>query len=296
MLRALLETMRPHQWVKNLLVLAPLAFAHKLTDSAAMVTSAMAFAIFCMLSSSIYLLNDVADRNADAAHPVKCRRPIPSGRLSVGAAVAAFAVLASAAMAWSVTIGDRAAGVGAFWVWPLAYFLLNLGYSFWLKRIVIIDCLCIALGFQIRVHSGAVAIGVKTSSWILLCTFFGALFLAFCKRREEVERVADSSASTRATMRDYDLPFLDQLIAPLAALTILCYALYTVDENSVQLHGQDLKFTVPFVVFGVFRYLFLVHKRGEGADPARLLFRDRQLVLSGVLWCVAVWLALANKG
>lgn len=292
---ALLETMRPHQWVKNFLVLAPLAFAHKLTDASAVVTSLMAFAIFCMLSSSIYLLNDVVDRDADAAHPVKRKRPIPSGRLSVQAALLAFAVLSGSAIGGSVFLSGGDSAVGTFWVWPLAYFFLNLGYSFALKKTVIVDCLCIALGFQIRVHSGAVAIGVSTSSWILLCTFFGALFLAFCKRREEVERVADSSAATRATMRDYDLPFLDQLIAPLAALTILCYALYTVDDKSVLLHGEELKFTVPFVVFGVFRYLFLVHKRGEGADPARLLFRDKQLVASGVLWCVAVWLALANK-
>jgi len=295
MLPALLETMRPHQWVKNLLVLAPLAFAHKLTESESVVTSLMAFTIFCMLSSSIYVLNDVADRRADAAHPVKRNRPIASGRLSVVVALVAFVVLAGAAVGWSAMLGSTEVG-GPFWIWPVAYFALNLGYSFWLKRIVIVDCLCIALGFQIRVHSGAVAIGVRSSSWILLCTFFGALFLAFCKRREEVERVADSAAPTRATMRDYDLPFLDQLIAPLAALTILCYALYTVDQKSVELHGEDLKFTVPFVVFGVFRYLFLVHKRGEGADPARLLFRDFQLVLSGVLWAVAAWIALANKG
>ena len=173
---------------------------------------------------------------------------------------------------------------------------LNLAYSFKLKQIVLVDCLCVALGFQIRVHAGAVAIGAPTSSWILLCTFFFALFLAFCKRREEVERLGNSRGATRATIEEYDLPFLDQLIAPLAALTILCYALYTVDPKSVLLHGESLKFTVPLVVFGVFRYLFLVHKRGEGADPARLLFRDHQLVLSGVLWGFAVWWVLANKG
>ena len=291
---ALLEAMRPHQWVKNLLVLAPLAFGHAKVDwDTAPAAALMAFAVFCMLSSSIYLLNDCVDRRADAAHPVKKSRPIPSGRLSVSVAMFAFVALAAGALTWATVIGPSGDGF-AFVTWPLAYFALNLGYSFVLKRVVIVDCLCIALGFQLRVHGGAVALGVETSHWILLCTFFFALFLAFCKRREEVERTSGSE-TTRATMRDYDRAFLDQLIAPLAALSILCYSLYTIDQDVVVQHGRHLKFTVPFVVFGVFRYLFLVHRRGEGADPARLLFKDPQLVLSGVLWGSAVWWAIGNK-
>lgn len=286
--------MRPHQWVKNLLVLAPLAFGYAKVDwDTAPAAALMAFAVFCMLSSSIYLLNDCVDRHADAAHPTKKQRPIPSGRLSVVTAVVAFVVLAGGALALASKIGPDTTGF-AFLTWPLAYFVLNLGYSFVLKRVVIVDCLCIALGFQIRVHAGAVVLGVETSHWILLCTFFFALFLAFCKRREEVERMSGDQA-TRATIGDYDRAFLDQLIAPLAALSILCYALYTIDQEIVAQHGRHLKFTVPFVVFGVFRYLFLVHRRGQGADPARLLFKDTQLVLSGVLWGVAVWWAIGNK-
>lgn len=295
---ALLEAMRPHQWVKNLLVLAPVAFAHSKLNQrgdvgASMLVALMAFAVFCMLSSSIYLLNDAADRNADAAHPVKRNRPIPSGRLAVSTAIVAFALLAGGALVWASQLGMRSGGL-PFVIWPAAYFALNLAYSFRLKRVVIVDCLCIALGFQIRVHAGAVAIDVKTSPWILLCTFFFALFLAFCKRREEVERTA-GAGDTRATLREYDLTFLDQMIAPLAALTILCYSLYTIDQQVVDLHGEHLKFTIPFVVFGVFRYLFLVHKRGEGADPSRLLFKDPQLVFSGLLWGLTVWWAIANK-
>ena len=295
---ALLEAMRPHQWVKNLLVLAPVVFAHtKLSERGdvgdALLVAMMAFVVFCMLSSSIYLLNDVADRDADAAHPVKKSRPIPSGRLAVSTALIAFVLLAGGALVWASQLGMERPGL-PFLVWPAAYFGLNLAYSFRLKRVVIVDCLCIALGFQIRVHAGAVAIAVDTSPWILLCTFFFALYLAFCKRREEVERTA-GAADTRATLREYDLTFLDQMIAPLAALTILCYSLYTIHENTVELHGPHLKFTIPLVVFGVFRYLFLVHKRGEGADPARLLFKDPQLVFSGVLWGGAVWWAIANK-
>ncbi|MEM7202158.1 MAG: decaprenyl-phosphate phosphoribosyltransferase [Planctomycetota bacterium] len=299
MLAALVEAMRPHQWVKNLLVVAPLAFAHQEPAVAgdpggALRSSLSAFAVFCLLSSSIYLLNDCADRKADASHPVKRNRPIASGRLPVGVALAASLGLATTSLTWASQLGPD--GVVPFATWPLAYMVLNLSYSFGLKRIVILDCLIIALGFQLRVHGGAVVLGVRTSAWILLCTFFFALFLAFCKRREEVERMRDGTGATRATIRDYDVPFLDQVIAPLAALSILCYALYTVDPNSVAMHGTNLKFTVPFVVFGVFRYLFLIHKRGEGADPARLLFRDPPLVLSGLLWGAAVLGAIATKG
>lgn len=290
--------MRPYQWVKNLLVVAPLAFAHQEQAvaghlAAAVASSLSAFAVFCGLASAIYLLNDVIDRRADAQHPTKRRRSIAAGRLSVPAALAASAALAVAALSWSATLGPANASI-PFATWPLAYLGLNLAYSVWLKRVVIIDCLCVALGFQLRVHAGAAVLGVPTSEWLLLCTFFFALFLAFCKRREEVERVGDAGG-TRATLRDYDVPFLDQVIAPLAALSILAYALYTVDANTVRMHGDNLKFTVPFVVFGVFRYLFLVHQRGAGADPARLLLRDPALVGSGLLWAGAVLAAFATR-
>ncbi len=294
MLLALVEAMRPHQWVKNALVLAPLAFGHARLAGRGGVVEALpealaATAVFCLLSSSIYLLNDLVDADADARHPSKSRRPIPSGRLPRGVAAAVSAVCAAASLAWALGLGD-----GSFFRWPLAYLLLNLAYSFWLKKLVIVDCLCIALGFQLRVQGGAAVVQVPPSPWILLCTFFFALFLAFCKRREEVERMG-GEGGTRATVREYELGFLDQVIAPLAALSILCYALYAVDAGSLQMHGEGLKYTVPFVVFGVFRYLFLVHRRGEGADPARLLFRDSQLIISGLLWAAAVVAAIATR-
>ena len=295
MLGALLQAMRPHQWVKNLLTLAPVVFAHELGDPSLVLRAAAAFAVFCMLSSSVYLLNDLVDRAADAAHPKKRNRPIASGALPVGVAAAALLVLAVGGLGTALALG-ASGSADRFVIWPALYFAMNIAYSFCLKRIVIVDCLTIALGFAIRVHAGAVVIGVATSSWILLCTFFFALFLAFCKRREEVERMGASGGATRATIREYDLPFLDQMIAPLAALTILCYALYTVDPHSVALHGPRLKFTIPLVVFGVFRYVFLVHKRGEGADPARLLFRDRQLVASGLLYAAMVWWVVGERG
>lgn len=287
---ALVQAMRPHQWVKNLLVLAPLAFAHQVDNPDKAKTAIIAFLVFCAVSSSVYLLNDIVDRHADAHHPRKKKRPIASGRLPVGVAAAAIPILLGGAFtAAHLLVPPRVDGV-TFAFWPGAYLVLNLAYSFVLKRIVIVDAISIALGFQIRVLAGAAAIDEPASSWIMLCTFFFALFLAFCKRREEVANVDDPSGATRATMRHYEVSFLDQVIAPLAALSILSYALYTVDKTGDS-YTDRMKYTVPFVVFGVFRYLFLVHHRGEGADPARLLFKDPQLVLSGILWGLTVWWA-----
>jgi 4-hydroxybenzoate polyprenyltransferase len=285
---SLLAAMRPHQWVKNLLVFAPVLFSHRLGDPGSLRLAATAFGIFCLLSSAVYLVNDVIDRESDRAHPRKQHRPIASGRLPVPFALAAAAAFAATALGGASSMVQHEAGI-PFFAWPLAYVALNLAYSTYLKHHVIVDCLSIALGFHLRVHAGSVAIGVESSSWILLCTFFFALFLAFCKRREEVARWSDGTGATRATMKHYTLHFLDQLIPPLAALSILTYALYTVAPETVATHHtRNLMFTVPIVVFGVFRYLFLVHERGEGADPARLLFRDLPLVLSGLLWIAAV--------
>lgn len=307
MLLALLQALRPHQWVKNLIVFAPLVFAHKAGVPDAVVLAVIGFVAFCMASSSVYLLNDLVDREADRLHPKKKERPIASGRLPMAAALTALAVLLVGVAVLGYSLGPwrpfpteeedvtaNGLGVGIpFWTWLAAYLGLNLGYSFLLKQIVIVDALCIAMGFQLRIFAGAASTSTPASSWILLCTFFFALFLAFCKRREEVVKHGDSG--TRASLRDYDAHFLDQMINPLAAMSILAYALYTVDQRTVNYHHtSDLALTVPFVVFGVFRYLYLVHRHGEGGDPARLLFRDRQLVLSGVLWAGSVLIVLAR--
>ena len=279
-----LAAMRPHQWVKNLLVLAPLFFTRLVLDVGAWLEAALAFASFCLAASSIYLLNDIVDRHEDALHPRKKLRPIASGRLPVPIAKVQWVVvlLASAALAMLVPAHP---GHTAFFWWPASYLALNLLYSFWLKRVVVVDCMCIALGFQLRVQAGAAAIGVPASHWLLLCTFFFALFLAFCKRYEEVGRQTEADGRTRATMDDYSLSFLNMMIGPLAALSILSYSLYTVSPETVQRHGTDrLMYTVPIVTYGVFRYLFLVYRKSEGGDPSRLLFRDAPLLISGVLY------------
>jgi len=290
----LLEAMRPHQWVKNLLVLAPLLFTTHVRELAAWGAALLAFAAFCMVASTIYLLNDAIDKEEDARHPKKRHRPIASGRLPVPVALVGVAVLPLIAAGLS-TLLPGAAGA-PFIVWPSSYLVLNFAYTFRLKRLVVIDCMCIAFGFHIRVQAGAVAIGVDTSHWLLLCTFFFALFLAFCKRYEEVGRQAEASGQTRATMQDYTLPFLNMMIGPLAALSILTYALYTVSPETVARHGTDrLMYTVPVVTYGVFRYLFLVYRKSEGGDPARLLFRDLPLVLSGVIYVALVLVLLRGQ-
>jgi 4-hydroxybenzoate polyprenyltransferase len=282
-----LQAMRPHQWVKNLLVFAALVFTPRIFEPAAWRDAALAFVSFCLAASSIYLLNDIVDRDEDARHPKKRLRPIASGRLGVGAAKVQLALQVVGAFGIALLV-PAYKGL-PFVVWPAAYLVLNLAYSFWLKRLVIVDCMCIALGFQLRVQAGAAAIVVKASHWLLLCTFFFALFLAFCKRYEELAKQGEATGRTRATMEDYTSSFLSMMIGPLAALSILTYSLYTVSAETVATHGTDrLMFTVPFVTYGVFRYLYLVYRKSEGADPARLLFRDVPLLVSGVAYAVAV--------
>lgn len=294
MIAALIRAMRPHQWVKNLLVFASLIFAHKLSDSDMVVRSLMAFAIFCLLSSSIYLLNDVVDREADRAHPRKKSRPIASGALPVPVALLVSFVFAGGAMAWAIQISSPSPEEHVpFYALPVAYLVLQIFYTFALKKMLIIDCICVALGFLFRVHAGSLVLSVKSSDWLLLCTFFFALMLAFSKRRDEVLKVSDGSGATRATMRRYTTGFLDQLISSLAAISILSYAMYTLAAETVKEHGsKNLIITVPLVVYGVYRYQYLVLQRGKGGDPSKLLFRDKPLIVSGIAYLLVVWLAV----
>ena len=285
-----LQALRPHQWVKNLLVLIPLFFTEHAFELAGWLAAGTAFGSFCFAASSIYLLNDILDRHEDARHPKKRHRAIASGRLPVQVAWVELLITlaACAGLAYLVPATHK-----SFLVWPVAYLALNIAYSFYLKRLVIVDCMCIAIGFQLRVMAGAAAIDVPASKWLQLCTFFFELFLAFCKRYEEVGRQTEATGQTRNTMSEYTLPFLNMLIGPLAALSILSYALYTVSPETVARHRtEQLMLTVPFVCYGVFRYLFLVYSKSEGGDPAKLLFRDVPLVLSGLLYVAVVLLIL----
>ncbi len=308
-----LKALRPHQWVKNLLVLAPLLFFTPLGESStprllaggAWVQGLLAFAAFCLAASGVYVLNDIVDRHADRLHPEKRQRPIASGELPIQGAIALLVVCWGGAFALAMSAD---AGItrfafpgftppsGAFSAWPLGYLLLNLLYTFWWKRVVVLDCMCIAIGFGIRVRAGSAVIAVEASHWILLCTFFFALFLGFCKRFEELSNQSKAQGQTRVTMRDYSEPLLGLLIGPLAALSILTYALYTVSPETIARHHTDaLMYTVPFVTYGVFRYLFLVYRHREGGDPSKLLFRDPPLLISGACYLAVVLFVLHGR-
>jgi 4-hydroxybenzoate polyprenyltransferase len=279
---AILEAMRPRQWAKNLFVFAGLLFAQKLFTPLTVLAVA-AFAVFCALSGAMYLLNDVADREKDRLHPRKRERPIASGRLSVRGAVAAAVVLLVVALAASVAISWPFAGVAA------AYATLLTLYSAWLKHFVIVDVLVVASGFVLRAVAGAVAIDVEISGWLLICTILLALFLALGKRRHEYLALGGGAATHRPILAEYSAGLLDQMIAVVTASTVTAYALYTMSPETVaKFHTHLLPATLPFVLYGVFRYLYLLYRRELGGNPSELFLNDRPLLINTFLWFLTV--------
>ena len=284
---SLLRTLRPEQWTKNLVVFAALLFGRQLFSPTAVVLATVAFLVFCALSGVVYLINDVMDRDADRRHPVKSRRPIASGALSVQAALASAGVLGIVGLGAAWWVGPGFAGAAAF------YLVLLTLYSGPLKHMVIVDVLTIALGFVLRAVAGAIAIGVEISHWLLVCTILLALFMALAKRRQELVMLADSASSHRRILREYSPYLLDQMISVVTASTITGYALYTVSPETIEKFGSDqLIYTLPFPLYGIFRYLYLVHQKQGGGSPAELLLRDRPLLVCVALWAVAVILII----
>jgi 4-hydroxybenzoate polyprenyltransferase len=278
----LLLSLRPSQWTKNLFVLAALGFAGRLFQPESVWRAFGAFAIFCVLSGIVYLINDVRDRDADRLHPVKSRRPIASGALSVSAATTAAVVLTVVALAAAFTLDVRLGIVSAL------YLALFVFYSFWLKHLVILDVLTIAVGFVLRAIAGAVAIDVRVSNWLLLLTLLLALFLGLSKRRAELVSLADDAKSHRRSLAEYSPYLLDQMISVVTASTLVAYAFYTISpETQEKFHTEHLLYTVPFPLYGIFRYLYLVHQREGGGNPSEVLLTDRPL-----LACVALWAAV----
>jgi 4-hydroxybenzoate polyprenyltransferase len=275
---ALVRALRPGQWTKNLFVLAPLLFGKALQDPSAVGRTVAAAIAFCGVASAFYLLNDVVDRAADARHPVKRHRPIAAGAVSVPVALAFALLLFLGAVALAATLARPA----LFLI--LGYAALTGSYSLVLKRVLLLDVFVIASGFVLRVLTGSAAAGVKPSHWLLLCTFFLALFLALSKRRGEL---AGSGTATRASLRDIDLPLVDSFENVALGVTTVCYALYTVAPETIAWFGTDrLLLTVPFVVFGLFRWR-LLETRGGGEDATTDLFTDRGLLATVILWGVA---------
>ncbi len=280
---SLVLSLRPTQWTKNLIILLPLMLAQRLLDVQAVLYAAAAFVIFCALSGVVYLINDIADREADRRHPVKKDRPIASGALPVPVAIASAAVLGGVALG------------GAFWLRPLfgvvaaSYVALLALYSGNLKHIVILDVLTIAIGFVLRAAAGAVVLDVPISHWLYVLTILLALFLALSKRRHELVLLADGATSHRRILEEYSPYLLDQMIAVVTASTIVSYAFYTMSPETVQRLGTDrLILTLPFPLYGIFRYLYLVHLKEGGGSPSDMLLADRPLLLCVGLWATAV--------
>jgi 4-hydroxybenzoate polyprenyltransferase len=279
---ALLVSLRPGQWTKNLFVFAGLVFGRKLLDPVAALHTTLGFAIFCALSGAVYLVNDVADRESDARHPLKRNRPIASGELPASTALVAAAVLLVTALATAYRLDAR------FCLDAVAYVVLLGLYSAWLKHVVIIDVLTIAIGFVLRVSAGALVIHVPISQWLLVCTILLALFLALSKRRHELVLLADGATGHRRILQEYSPYLLDQMIGVVTASTLMAYILYATSAETAERFGTSLLgLTIPFPLYGIFRYLYLVHLKEGGGSPSDLLLTDRPLLLCVALWGVA---------
>jgi 4-hydroxybenzoate polyprenyltransferase len=276
-------SLRPGQWSKNLVVFAGLLFGMRLFDRPAVVRAIGAFVVFCALSGVVYLVNDVADRDSDRQHPLKARRPIASAALSVRAALTAAFVIGLLALVAAVVIGPPFAFVAA------AYLTLQIAYSGTLKHIVIIDVLTIAIGFVLRAVGGAEAVNVDISHWLLVCTILLALFIALAKRRHEIVLLAGGATSHRPILGEYSAYLLDQMIGVVTASTLISYIFYTISPETQAKFGTPwLGLTIPFPLYGIFRYLYLVHQREGGGSPADLLLTDRPLLACVALWAAAV--------
>jgi 4-hydroxybenzoate polyprenyltransferase len=282
-LGALLRLLRPHQWLKNGFVFVGLLFGHAWTDPVKLGQALAAFAAFCLLASAVYVMNDLIDREQDRLHPQKKNRPLAAGTVSVSAAVAlaVMCLAAGGAIAWLF------AG-SAPWIF-FAYVVLNIGYSAGLKHVVVLDVFIIATGFMLRILAGTLGLGIVPSQWLLLCGLMLTLFLGFAKRRAELNALLAESAGHRRVLEHYTAPMLDQFIGIAAAGTVISYALYTVSAETIALHGtRGLIATVPFVLYGMLRYLWRLHRQGGGGDPAQELLTDPHLLAATVGWLVLV--------
>lgn len=283
----LAASLRPDEWTKNLLLFAGLLFGGRLLEPRAVLAATAAFAIFCALSGAMYLVNDVRDRDADRGHPLKRARPIASGALPARTALLAAGtlIIGATAAAWAIVPELAAIAV--------AYVLLLVTYSLRLKHVVIVDVLAIAGGFVLRAVAGAVAAEVRIGSWLLTCTILLALFLALSKRRHELVLLGDSAIDHRRSLADYSPYLLDQMIAVVTASTVIAYAVFASSAESAERLGTPrLSLTIPFVLYGIFRYLYLVHQKRGGGSPAAMLLNDTPLLVCVTLWTGAVMLLL----
>ena len=284
---ALFVSLRPSQWTKNLIIFAGVLFGQRLTDRASVAAALAAFVIFCALSGVVYLVNDVADREGDRLHPLKRLRPIASGAMPVPVALGAALMIAAVALTGAFVVRPL------FGVLALSYTGLLALYSGPLKHIVIIDVLTIAIGFVFRAVAGAVAIDVAVSVWLYMLTILLALFLALAKRRHELVLLADGAVDHRPILQEYSPYLLDQMISVVTASTLVAYAIYTVSpETTAKFHTDRLALTLPFPLYVIFRYLYLVHQKEGGGSPSDMLLTDKPLLACVALWAGAVALII----
>ena len=289
MMIPLLRLLRPHQWLKNGFVFVGLLFGHAWTDPVKLGQALAAFVAFCLLASAVYVMNDLIDREQDRLHPKKKKRPLAAGTVSGPAALtlAAVCLFAGGTIAWQF------AG-SAPWIF-FAYVALNVGYSFGLKHVVILDVFIIAAGFMLRILAGTLGLDIAPSQWLLLCGLMLTLFLGFAKRSAELLALPEDSAGHRRVLEHYTAPMLDQFISIAATGTVISYALYTVSADTVALHGtRGLIATVPFVLYGMLRYLWRLHARGGGGDPAQELLTDPHLLAATAGWLLLVLFLLGG--
>ncbi len=276
-------SMRPKQWVKNVLLFAALIFSQNLFKPGMVFLSVIGFIAFCLISSGSYLFNDLMDRDEDRKHPEKSIRPLASGKLDLSVAKIACVILIAFSLLVSFFVNRVFVGM------VLGYLVLQIAYSCFLKKAVILDVFSIAAGFFLRVIGGAKAIEVPISSWLLICTIFLSLFLGLGKRRHELVSWGESGKEYRGVLKDYDVPLLDQMVGVATAGTIISYALYTLSHETVQkFHTENLWLTIPIVLYGIFRYLYLVYLKGKGGNPEITFFEDKPLLLAIVLYVVVL--------
>jgi 4-hydroxybenzoate polyprenyltransferase len=301
---AWLRLLRPQQWLKNGFVFAPLLFSLKFREVETVAAVVLAAAAFCLLSSAAYVLNDLCDLRSDRAHPLKRLRPLAAGRIKPPAAIiAAFFCLALglgfslvAPVAPDIALGEEK--TPPVWVAASAYLALNLAYSFVLKHVVLLDVVTLSAGFVLRVLAGAWAAGIaRPTAWLLLCAFLLALFLGFAKRRHELFLLGDGAGNHRRVLENYSPALLDAVLSATAGACVVCYALYALLENKMNPYKTEaMIWTVPFVVFGLFRYMYLAYRRDEGGDPTATLMSDRTLLLTVVLWvCACAYLLSPSR-
>ena len=286
-LKHVVVSMRPGQWSKNLFIFAGLIFSGNLFHPEVLIRVGSGFILFSLVASSIYIFNDVMDVEYDRAHPEKKSRPVAAGLLSVPAAHAGAIVFAAAGLIGALTL-DR-----VFFAILLSYLIINFAYTIKIKKMVILDIMCISFGFVLRVLAGTELAEVTPSDWLILCTITLSLFLGFSKRRHELAVTGAKAVSHRKVLGEYSLSFLDQMIAVATACTVMSYALYTVSPQTVYRFGtRNLVFSIPFVIYGIYRYLYLIHQKNLGGNPSRELVRDLPLLINALLWALVVVLII----